>query len=427
MYSTNGNLGMKIAVVGSGISGLSAAWLLQRKHRVCLYEAAGYLGGHTNTVEVSLDGATHPVDTGFLVHNNLTYPNLIRLFETLGVQTYATEMTFSVSQPERGIEWAGSSLATLFAQKRNLLRLYFWRMLQEIANFNSKSNMLLAWSEQQRVTLGGLLDEHGYSTAFRQGYLLPMAAAIWSSSPAEILGFPAATFLRFCINHRLLQIAGRPEWRSIAGGGRAYVSKMARSLDVRLNHPVDKVIRLQDGVEVTSRGETESYDAVILATHAPQSLAMLKDADTREQALLGSVRYQPNLAVLHTDRRFLPQRESLWSAWNYLSRGNQSDSVCVTYLLNRLQQLPFSTPLMVTLNPPPDMAPQGEIARFNYDHPIFDQAAIDAQADLGSIQGRNRTWFCGAWCGYGFHEDGLKSALRIIADFGVEAPWPVTL
>ncbi|MCB1872698.1 MAG: FAD-dependent oxidoreductase [Gammaproteobacteria bacterium] len=427
MYSTNGNLGMKIAVVGSGISGLSAAWLLQRKHRVCLYEAAGYLGGHTNTVEVSLDGATHPVDTGFLVHNNLTYPNLIRLFETLGVQTYATEMTFSVSQPERGIEWAGSSLATLFAQKRNLLRLYFWRMLQEIANFNSKSNMLLAWSEQQRVTLGGLLDEHGYSTAFRQGYLLPMAAAIWSSSPAEILGFPAATFLRFCINHRLLQIAGRPEWRSIAGGGRAYVSKMARSLDVRLNHPVDKVIRLQDGVEVTSRGETESYDAVILATHAPQSLAMLKDADTREQALLGSVRYQPNLAVLHTDRRFLPQRESLWSAWNYLSRGNQSDSVCVTYLLNRLQQLPFHTPLMVTLNPPPDMAPQGEIARFNYDHPIFDQAAIDAQADLGSIQGRNRTWFCGAWCGYGFHEDGLKSALRIIADFGVEAPWPVTL
>lgn len=418
---------MKIAVVGSGISGLSAAWLLQRKHRVCLYEAAGYLGGHTNTVEVSLDGATHPVDTGFLVHNNLTYPNLIRLFETLGVQTYATEMTFSVSQPERGIEWAGSSLATLFAQKRNLLRLYFWRMLQEIANFNSKSNMLLAWSEQQRVTLGGLLDEHGYSTAFRQGYLLPMAAAIWSSSPAEILGFPAATFLRFCINHRLLQIAGRPEWRSIAGGGRAYVSKMARSLDVRLNHPVDKVIRLQDGVEVTSRGETESYDAVILATHAPQSLAMLKDADTREQALLGSVRYQPNLAVLHTDRRFLPQRESLWSAWNYLSRGNQSDSVCVTYLLNRLQQLPFHTPLMVTLNPPPDMAPQGEIARFNYDHPIFDQAAIDAQADLGSIQGRNRTWFCGAWCGYGFHEDGLKSALRIIADFGVEAPWPVTL
>ena len=418
---------MKIAVVGSGISGLSAAWLLQRKHRVCLYEAAGYLGGHTNTVEVSLDGATHPVDTGFLVHNNLTYPNLIRLFETLGVQTYATEMTFSVSQPERGIEWAGSSLATLFAQKRNLLRLYFWRMLQEIANFNSKSHMLLAWSEQQRVTLGGLLDEHGYSTAFRQGYLLPMAAAIWSSSPAEILGFPAATFLRFCINHRLLQIAGRPEWRSIAGGGRAYVSKMARSLDVRLNHPVDKVIRLQDGVEVTSRGETESYDAVILATHAPQSLAMLKDADTREQALLGSVRYQPNLAVLHTDRRFLPQRESLWSAWNYLSRGNQSDSVCVTYLLNRLQQLPFHTPLMVTLNPPPDMAPQGEIARFNYDHPIFDQAAIDAQADLGSIQGRNRTWFCGAWCGYGFHEDGLKSALRIIADFGVEAPWPVTL
>lgn len=418
---------MKIAVVGSGISGLSAAWLLHRKHQVTLHEAAGYLGGHTNTVDVTLDGATHPVDTGFLVHNDLTYPNLIKLFEMLGVETHATEMTFSVSQPERNIEWAGSSLATVFAQKRNLLRLYFWRMLQEIVTFNSKSHKLLEWSERQRVTLAGLLDEHGYSTAFRQGYLLPMAAAIWSSSPAEILAFPAATFLRFCINHRLLQIEGRPEWRSIVGGGREYVAKMAKSLDVRLNYPVDRVMRRQDGVELTSRGVTSRYDALILATHAPDSLAMLKDADSREQALLGSVKYQPNLAILHTDRRFLPQRESLWSAWNYRSLGEEGNSVCVTYLLNRLQKLPFDTPLMVTLNPPRGMEPAGEIARFDYDHPIFDQAAIDAQTDLASIQGRNRTWFCGAWCGYGFHEDGLKSALRIIGDFGVEAPWPVTL
>jgi len=418
---------MKIAVVGSGISGLSAAWLLQDKHQVTLFEAAGYLGGHTNTVDVALDGTRHPVDTGFLVHNDLTYPNLIELFEILGVETHATEMTFSVSQPERNIEWAGSSLATLFAQRRNLLRLHFWRMLQEIISFNSRSHKLLAWSERQRVTLGGLLDEHGYSNAFRQGYLLPMAAAIWSSSPSEILGFPAATFLRFCINHRLLQIEGRPEWRSIIGGGREYVKKMAESLDVRLNHPVDAVIREEAGVKLTSRGETSRYDAVVLATHAPESLGMLKDADSRERALLGSVRYQPNRAILHTDTRFLPQRKSLWSAWNYLSLGEAGDSVCVTYLLNQLQKLPFETPLMVTLNPPRGMAPRGEIAGFDYDHPIFDQQAIDAQSRLTSIQGHNRTWYCGAWCGYGFHEDGLKSALRVIGDFGVEAPWPATL
>lgn len=418
---------MKIAVVGSGISGLSAAWLLNARHQVTIYEAAGYLGGHTNTVDVTLDGTTHPVDTGFLVHNDLTYPNLIKLFEILGVETHATEMTFSVSQPELDIEWAGSSLATVFAQRRNLLRLHFWRMLQEIISFNSRSQKLLAWSERQRVTLGGLLDEHGYSNAFRQGYLLPMAAAIWSSSPSEILGFPAATFLRFCINHRLLQIEDRPEWRSIVGGGREYVKRMAESLDVRLNHPVDAVIREEAGVKLTSRGETSRYDAVILATHAPESLGMLKDADSAERALLVSVRYQPNRAILHTDQQFLPQRKSLWSAWNYLSQGEDGSSVCVTYLLNQLQKLPFETPLMVTLNPPQGMTPQGEIAAFDYDHPIFDQQAIDAQSRLASIQGRNRTWYCGAWCGYGFHEDGLKSALRIIGDFGVETPWPAAL
>ena len=418
---------MNIAVVGSGISGLSAAWLLNSGHRVTLYEAAGYLGGHTNTVDVTLDGTTYPVDTGFLVHNDLTYPNLISLLETLGVETHATEMTFSVCQPERDMEWAGSSLATVFAQRRNLLRFHFWHMLQQIISFNSKALILLEWSEKQRVTLGGLLDHHGYSKAFRQGYLLPMAAAIWSSSPSEILGFPAATFLRFCINHRLLQIEGRPEWRSIVGGGRNYVKKMAESLDVRLNHPVDAVIRTDGAVKLTSRGETSSYDAVVLATHAPETLQMIKDADSLEHELLGSIRYQPNQAILHTDRRFLPKRESLWSAWNYLSLGEEGSSVCVTYWLNRLQRLPFNTPLMVTLNPPQGMAPQGEIARFDYDHPIFDQAAIDAQSRLPALQGRNRTWYCGAWCGYGFHEDGLRSALRVIGDFGVEAPLPVVL
>ncbi|MEZ5542435.1 MAG: FAD-dependent oxidoreductase [Pseudomonadota bacterium] len=418
---------MRIAVIGGGIAGLSAAWLLQQRHQIVLYEAAGYLGGHTNTVDVQLDGASHPVDTGFLVHNDLTYPNLIRLFEHLGVETYESDMSFSVRLPDQDIEWAGSNIATVFGQKRNLLRLHFWRMLQEIIRFNSRAPQMLQWSEQRRATLGQLLDVRGYSEFFRNSYLLPMAAAIWSASPWEILRFPAATFLRFCLNHRLLQIEGRPQWRSIVGGGRSYVEKMASGLDVRLHQPVREVVRDKGVVQVRCRDGTAEYDAVIFATHAPDTLRILKQPDARESEILGAVRYQPNLAILHTDRRFLPRRESLWSAWNYLSQGDASRSVCVTYLLNRLQRLPFKTPLMVTLNPAPDQMPRQELRRFHYDHPVFDQQAIDAQARLDGIQGNNRSWFCGAWCGYGFHEDGLKSALRIAGDFGVEAPWPVVL
>ncbi|MES9971837.1 MAG: FAD-dependent oxidoreductase [Candidatus Thiodiazotropha sp.] len=418
---------MKIAVIGSGISGLSAAWLLHRKHQVTLYEAADYLGGHTHTVDVTLDGISHPVDTGFLVYNDLTYPNLIKLFDHLGVETHETQMSFSVSVPEADLEWAGANLGTLFAQRRNLIRLHYWRMLQEIVHFNSRAQALLNWSEQRRLTLGGLLDREGYSEWFRSWYLLPMAAAIWSSSPDEILGFPAATFLRFCINHRLLQIKGRPQWRSLIGGGRSYVEKLAQPLDLRLNTPVESVTRQGDRVVVATTRSHTLYDAVIFATHAPDTLRILRDADPSEKALLGAFDYQPNTAVLHTDRRFLPSREALWSAWNYLSLGETGQSVCVSYLLNHLQRLPFETPLMVTLNPDPQQMPRDPMAIYEYDHPIFNQSAIDAQAGLGTIQGRNRAWFCGAWCGYGFHEDGLKSALRIIGDFNVEAPWKAVI
>jgi predicted NAD/FAD-binding protein len=336
-------------------------------------------------------------------------------------------MSFSVAIPHLDIEWAGANLATLFAQQRNLLRLQFWVMLRDILRFNRRAHSLLEWSTANNATLGDLLELHNYSAAFRQWYLLPMAAAIWSSSPKEILRFPAETFLGFCINHRLLQIENRPEWRSIAGGGRAYVRKMTAGLEMRLRCPVTRVTRSARGVEVTSQQGSEMFDAVIFGTHAPDTLRMLTDADARERKILGAVDYQLNLAVLHTDRRFLPQRESLWSAWNYLSTGDDKHAVCVTYLLNKLQRLPFETPVMVTLNPTDDMQPEREIARFHYQHPILDQRAIDAQLRLNSIQGRNKAWFCGAWTGYGFHEDGLKSALRIIGDFGVEAPWTVTL
>ena len=418
---------MKVAVIGGGISGLAAAWLIDQKHQVTLYEAADYLGGHTNTVDVELDGHRHPVDTGFLVHNELTYPNLIHLFKHLQVDTYGSEMSFSVQLPTHNIEWAGTNLQTVFGQKRNLLRPRFLGMLRDILHFNSHAEELLRYSELNGVTLGQLLVQHKYSTMLRDWYLLPMAAAIWSSSPKDILKFPAATFLRFCLNHHLLQVENRPQWRTIIGGGRSYVEKMSSSLDVRLSSPIEAVYRREGSVEISIAGQCESYDRVVFATHAPDTLTMLKDANPHERRLLGSVGYQANLAVLHTDDRFLPKRKKLWSAWNYLSSGEADQSVCVTYLLNRLQKLPFNTPLMVTLNPPAGMMPDNEIARFDYAHPVFDQPAVDAQKQLKAIQGSNSAWFCGAWCGYGFHEDGLKSALRIIDDFGVTAPWPVTL
>ena len=418
---------MKIAVIGGGISGLSSAWLLRQSHQVTLFEAADYLGGHTHTVDVTLDGVTHGVDTGFLVFNKLTYPNLIQLFDRLGIEAHPTEMSFAVRLPDVGLEWAGSSLSTVFGQKRNLLRLRIWKMLMEILSFNARADRLLVYAEQQGLTLGALLKSQGYSRWFSDWYLLPMAAAIWSSSPKDILDFPAASFLRFCLNHHLLQVNDRPEWLSVLGGARRYVRRMAEALDVRLNSPVQQVLRGKDGVDLTCGGEVSRYDAVIFATHAPDTLRILADADESERHLLGSIGYQPNVAVLHTDCSFLPQRESLWSAWNYLAQEREDQAVCVTYLLNRLQRLPFKTPVMVTLNPPQGKTIEGEIARYNYDHPVFDQAAIDAQRQLPQLQGQNRTWYCGAWCGYGFHEDGLKSALRIMKDFDVEAPWPAVL
>jgi predicted NAD/FAD-binding protein len=300
-------------------------------------------------------------------------------------------------------------------------------MLKEIIHFNSNANRLLSIAESKPISLGRMLDLEGYSRLLRDWYLLPMAAAIWSSKPKEILDFPAETFLRFCINHRLLQIEDRPQWRTIVGGGRSYVEKMALDLNVRLNSPVQSVVRDNDRATVTSDGDSDIFDAVVFATHPPETLKMLGDPTEDEQQTLGSFAYQPNLALLHSDRSFLPNRESIWAAWNYLSTGEEDESVCVTYMLNKLQNLPFDKPVMVTLNPPRDNIPKDVIASFNYAHPIFDQDAIKVQSKLPMIQGSKNSWFCGAWAGYGFHEDGLKSALKIISDFDVEAPWPVQL
>ena len=416
----------RIAVIGAGISGLTSAYLLSRAHDVILFEAGDYLGGHTNTVDVTLEGVTHPVDTGFLVYNQATYPNLIALFNELGVHSYGTDMSFGVSMDDGALEWAGTNLDSVFAQRKNLLSPSFLQMLRDIMRFNAAANDYLLRTLKSGETLGTLLAAENYGDKFRDAYLLPMAAAIWSSSPNDILLYPASSFIRFCLNHALLQVNDRPQWQTVKGGARDYVKKIATTLsDYRLNTPVQSVKRWGSGVMVSTASSTELVDAVVFATHAPQTLAMLSDASTAEAELLAACRYQANTAVLHTDIKQLPLRRKVWSSWNYIGAKGQDGQrpVCVSYLLNQLQNLPFSTPVVVTLNPftPPD--PKKVIAQFEYEHPVFDQAAIDAQAGLNSIQGKNKIWFAGAWTGYGFHEDGLKSALRVVADFGLAPTW----
>lgn len=419
----------RIAIIGSGISGLASAYFLNRKHDVVLFEAGGYLGGHTNTVDVTLEGRCHGVDTGFLVYNERTYPNLVALFDELGVDSIASDMSFGVSMDGGALEWAGSSLDTVFAQRLNAGSPSFLRMLWDILHFNRNAERFLQWSKQTALTLGQLLQQEGYGARFRDAYLLPMAAAIWSSSPSDILQFPAATFLRFCLNHGLLQVNDRPQWRTVAGGARHYVQKIAATLpDIRLNTPVHSVRRSAGRMQVWSNGAgAGEFDAVVFATHAPTTLAMLHDASQTERAILGGVRYQPNTAYLHTDANLMPRRRKVWSAWNYLA-GAQSDGqrpVCVSYWLNQLQALPFETPVIVTLNPHTLPADSKMLAKFDYAHPVMDLATVRAQQQLAQIQGKGGVWFAGAWTGYGFHEDGLKSALRIAAAFDTAPLWSV--
>ena len=423
---------MKIAVVGAGISGLASAWLLNRDHDVTLFEAGDYLGGHTHTVDIEVDGALFPVDTGFLVFNHRTYPNLTALFRELKVDTVASDMSFAVSMADPELEWAGSSLATLFAQKRNLARPGFWRMLQDTLRFNRDTAGALP-----EVTLGDYLSRERYSAEFRDWYLLPMAAAIWSCPTQAMLDYPLTTFVRFARNHGLLQITDRPQWQTVRGGGREYVERIAATLpDVRLATPVKSVLRDADGVWLgLPGGDCERFDEVVLACHSDQALALLGPAaSAAERRILGAIRYQPNRAVLHTDARLLPRDERVWSAWNYMAgapggsaqRGGEQP-VSVSYLINHLQPLPTQTPVVVSLNPHIEPDPAKVIGDWDYDHPLFDQAAIGAQAQLDAIQGVERLWFCGAWGGYGFHEDGLASALAVANCLGCSAPWQAAI
>ncbi len=412
----------RIAVVGSGISGLAAAYFLSRHHQVTLYEAASWFGGHAHAVEVSLEGKSAWVDTGFLVYNTRTYSNFIPFLEELGVASSPSTMSFAVSRDQGQFEWAGSSLTTLFGQVSHLLSHRFWGMILDILRFNRNAEGYLLQARLKGWSLGDLLKHAGLSEAFCEDYLIPMAACIWSAPPERMLDYPASTFLQFCLNHGLLQIFNRPQWRTLQGSSRGYVDAVIAQVDeVLLNTPVEKVIRTAAGVEVQTATATRTYDAIVMATHAPSTLQLLADADEQERAILGSFSYQRNRAWLHTDLDWMPRRRGLWSSWNFMAEGKNRQGVCVSYWLNRLQSLPWKTPLMVTLNPWRE--PEGVLDVFDYEHPLFDESAIQAQHRLPGLQGHRNTWYAGAWTRYGFHEDGLRSALQVAAAWHALPAW----
>jgi predicted NAD/FAD-binding protein len=425
---------MKVAVIGSGIAGLAAAHRLQAHDAVTLLEADNYFGGHTHTVDVTLDTPqgprTHGVDTGFLVFNERTYPQLIALFAELGVDTAPSDMSFSVQVPasvgQRHLEWSGTSLNAVFSQRRNLLSPRFWRMLRDVLRFNQlATDIALRKAEGELMQpLKDFLQAHRFSSEFTDWYFLPMLGCIWSCPTAQMLEFPVATMIRFCHNHGLIQVSNRPQWHTVAGGARHYVDKIVAGVaDKRLNCPVQQIRRDADGVSVTSAGQTERFDKVVIATHSDQALALLADASAQERVTLGAIGYQANRAVLHTDASVLPQHKRAWAAWNYQRAphnhasggGGDSQRVCLHYLLNLLQPLPFAQPVVVSLNPLQDIDPQHVLGSYDYAHPVFDLAAIRAQTEVPALQGQQHSYFCGAWTGYGFHEDGLKSGLDVAA------------
>jgi uncharacterized protein len=416
-----------IAIIGSGIAGLGCAWLLRRRgHHVTLFEANDYLGGHAHTVDVTLDGITAPVDTGFLVYNDRTYPKLIALFDELSVASAPSTMSFSVRDDADNVEWAGTSLGALFAQPLNALRPAFWSMLWDILRFNRETTAMHRAGRVYEITLGEFLDDRGFSPAFRSWYLLPMAAAIWSAPTSEILEFPLPSFIDFCDRHGLLQIFDRPQWRTVIGGARTYVRRIAEVLaDVRLATPVRLVRRHEGRVEIaTSTTKSEAFDQAVLACHSDQALVLLADATPVETSLLGSIRYQSNRVVLHTDTRLMPARRRAWAAWNYIGPAETAARrpVAVSYWLNRLQPLPFARPLIVTLNPPFEPASNCVLGEFDYSHPVVKNAAVTAQHRFAKIQGERGTWYAGAWLGHGFHEDGLASAYTVALGIDAHAP-----
>jgi len=406
---------MRIAIVGTGVSGLVCAHLLSRRHDVTVFEADPRPGGHAHTVRIDLPDETHEVDTGFLVYNERNYPGLVRLFDGLGVATKASDMSFSVSDDVSGVEWRGTSLTTLFAQRRNALRPTFLRMLADVVRFNRTARALLTEEHPTHRSLAEMLAEGRWSSRFVEWYLIPMGSSIWSADPSTFLDMPAVTFARFFDNHGLLDYGDQPSWRTVDGGSRRYVEAILAPLGdaVRLSSPVAKVTRRDDGVEIHTDMGPERFDHVVLATHSDQALRLLSDPSVPERQVLGAIRYQPNRATLHTDERLLPRSRRAWASWNYHRLADQPRLATLTYRMASLQGIESAHEILVTLNRDDAIRDDRVLARFDYAHPVFDVAAIAAQRRHEELNGARRTWFCGAYWGYGFHEDGVQSARAV--------------
>ncbi len=417
----------RIAVIGSGVAGLSAAWLLSQRHEVTLYEKDAWIGGHAHTVDVPGAGKPLPVDTGFIVYNERNYPNLTALFRHLGVETEPSWMSFSASIDGGGLEYSSDSVNAYFGQRRNFVRPRFLRMTADLLRFYRKAMRLAAGGDMPDMTLGEYLHHEGYSEAFAEYHILPMSAAIWSTTPREIRAYPVAAFLRFYASHGLLDITKRPAWRTVTGGSRSYVEKLRAAIrDVRPGRGVSRIERSPLGVTITDdSGDSQRFSDVVIAAHADEALEMLADADPAEREILGAFGYTHNDAVLHTDATLMPRRRRVWSSWNFVGSSAQSGrQMSVTYWMNRLQNIDEAHPLFVTLNAGRQPRPDTVIGRYSYSHPYFDRTALAAQQDLWRLQGRRGTWFCGAYFGYGFHEDGLQSGLAVAEALGgVRRPW----
>ena len=421
-------MSQQIAVIGSGIAGMASAWLLSQRHQVTLIERNDYIGGHTHTIVVDEADRPVPVDTGFIVYNERNYPLLTRLFARLGIESRNSDMSFSASIGPGRIEYAGDNLGTLFAQRRNLVRPAFLRMLSDILRFNRRCKTLLAEEGFHGISLGHFLDREGFGPGLREHYLLPMAAAIWSCPTRTMLEFPAESLARFFFNHGLLNVIERPPWSTVVGGSHQYARRLIDDIgrDNVLLDGAAAVCRTDDGVAVQlASGDRRQFDAAVLACHADEALALIEAPSDAEQALLGAFRYQPNQAFLHRDRRLMPRSRKVWASWNYLTRDRDdgTSAVSVTYWMNRLQGIDSPHDYLVSLNPLDPPAKDALISEMTYHHPIFDQQAMQAQQDLHQLQGQGGLWFCGSYFGYGFHEDALRSAVDMASGLGANTGW----
>ncbi|RLW55770.1 MAG: hypothetical protein B6D76_02605 [gamma proteobacterium symbiont of Stewartia floridana] len=418
----------RIGIVGSGIAGLSAAWLLKNRYQVDLYEQNDYVGGHTHTIEVPEGNDRIPIDTGFIVYNEPNYPLLTKLLDHLQVETQNTDMSFAVSIDSGSLEYAGDNLKKLFAQRQNLINFQFLSMIKDILRFNKQCQNHIH-QDDYNISLGDFLDLHGYNHQFRYNYLLPMAAAIWSCPTNTMLSFPFNSFAQFFRNHGLVRIKNRPQWKTLVGGSWQYVKVMAGALGsrVKTNQSVASVRRTTDGVEITTEsGHKETYDALIIASHADQAISLLENPNPLEAELLGRFRYQDNTVYLHTDSALMPRLRDVWSSWNYIAEDDlktQQRAVSVSYWMNRLQRLNAEKDYFVSLNPLQSPQEDHLIEKMVYQHPVFDSGAMWAQQQLAEIQGKQKIWYCGSYFGYGFHEDALSSSVQVAASLGVQVPW----